>query len=65
MKALPIDYSSSWASYGKYIDDDGTVIFAVSTEKDGNAYFRYDPKSEKAEKIADIKQIPMWLVPLK
>ena len=46
-------------------DDDGTVIFAVSTEKDGNAYFRYDPKSEKAEKIADVKQIPMWLVPLK
>ena len=65
MKALPIDYSSSWASYGKYLDEDGTVIFAVSTEKDGNAYFRYDPKTEKAEKIADVKQIPMWIVPLK
>ena len=65
MKALPINYSSSWASYGKYLDEDGTVIFAVSTEEDGNAYFRYDPKSEKAEKIADVKQIPMWIVPLK
>ena len=65
MKALPIGYSSSWASYGKYIDEDGTVIFAVSTEEDGNAYFRYDPKTEKAEKIADVKQIPMWIVPLK
>ena len=65
MKALPINYSSSWASYGKYVDEDGTVIFAVSTEEDGNAYFRYDPKSEKAEKIADVKQIPMWIVPLK
>ncbi len=65
MKALPIGYSSSWASYGKYIDDDGTVLFAVSTEEDGNAYFRYDPKTEKAEKIATVEPIPMWIVPLK
>ena len=65
MKALPIDYTSSWASYGKYIDDDGTVIFAVSTEKDGNAYFRYDPNTQKAEKIATVEPIPMWIVPLK
>ena len=65
MKALPIDYSSSWASYGKYIDEDGTVIFAVSTEEDGNAYFRYDPKTGKAKKIATVEPIPMWLVPLK
>ncbi len=65
IKALPIDYSSSWASYGKYVEDDGNVIFAVSTEKDGNAYFRYDPKTDKAKKIADSEQIPMWIVPLK
>ena len=65
IKALPIDYSSSWASYGKYVEDDGNVIFAVSTEKDGNAYFRYDPKTDKAKKIAEAEQIPMWIVPLK
>lgn len=65
MSALPIDYTSSWASYGKYIEEEGTVLFAVSTEKDGNAYFRYDPKKDKAEKIASIEQIPMWIVPLK
>lgn len=65
MKALPIGYSSSWASYGKYIDEDGTVIFAVSTEEDGNAYFRYDPKTGKAKKIATVEPIPMWIVPLK
>ena len=65
IKALPIGYSSSWASYGKYVEDDGKVIFAVSTEKDGNAYFRYDPKTDKAKKIADSEQIPMWIVPLK
>lgn len=65
MKALPIGYSSSWASYGTYIEEDGNVIFAVSTEEDGNAYFRYDPKKEKAEKIATVEPIPMWIVPLK
>ena len=65
IKALPIDYSSSWASYGKYVEDDGKVIFAVSTEEDGNAYFRYDPKTDKAKKIAESEQIPMWIVPLK
>lgn len=65
MTALPIDYTSSWASYGKYIEEDGKVLFAVSTEKDGNAYFRYDPKKDKAEKVASVKQIPMWIVPLK
>ena len=65
MKALPIDYTSSWASYGKYVEEDGKVIFAVSTEKEGNAYFRYDPKTDKAEKIASPKQIPMWIVPIK
>ena len=65
IKALPIDYTSSWASYGKYIEEDGKVLFAVSTEKDGNAYFRYDPKTDKAEKIASVEQIPMWIVPLK
>lgn len=65
IKALPIGYSSSWASYGKYVEDDGNVIFAVSTEEDGNAYFRYDPKTDKAKKIADSEQIPMWIVPLK
>ena len=65
IKALPIGYSSSWASYGKYVEDDGKVIFAVSTEEDGNAYFRYDPKTDKAEKIAKAEQIPMWIVPLK
>ena len=65
IKALPIGYSSSWASYGKYVEDDGNVIFAVSTEEDGNAYFRYDPKTDKAEKIAKAEQIPMWIVPLK
>ena len=46
-------------------EEDGNVIFAVSTEEDGNAYFRYDPKAEKAEKIATIEPIPMWMVPLK
>ena len=65
IKALPIGYSSSWASYGKYVEDDGNVIFAVSTEEDGNAYFRYDPKTNKAKKIAKAEQIPMWIVPLK
>ncbi|PWJ35655.1 hypothetical protein [Fibrobacter succinogenes] len=65
IKALPIGYSSSWASYGKYVEDDGNVIFAVSTEEDDNAYFRYDPKTDKAEKIAKSEQIPMWIVPLK
>ena len=65
IKALPIGYSSSWASYGKYVEDDGKVIFAVSTEEDGNAYFRYDPKTDKAKKIAEAEQIPMWIVPLK
>ncbi len=65
IKALPIGYSSSWASYGKYVEDDGKVIFAVSTEEDGNAYFRYDPKTDKAKKIAKAEQIPMWIVPLK
>ena len=65
IKALPIGYSSSWASYGKYVEDDGKVVFAVSTEEDGNAYFRYDPKTDKAEKIAKSEQIPMWIVPLK
>ena len=65
IKALPIDYSSSWASYGKYVEDDGNVIFAVSTEKDGNAYFRYDPKTDEAKKIGSPEQIPMWIVPLK
>ena len=65
MKALPIDYTSSWASYGKYVENDGKVIFAVSTEKDGNGYFRYDPKTNKAKKIAEAEQIPMWIVPLK
>ena len=65
IKALPMDYSSSWASYGKYIENDGKVLFAVSTEKDGNAYFRYDPKKDEAKKIAKAEQIPMWLVPLK
>ena len=65
IKALPIGYSSSWASYGKYEEDDGNVIFAVSTEEDGNAYFRYDPKTDKAKKIAKAEQIPMWIVPLK
>ena len=64
IKALPIGYSSSWASYGKYVEDDGKVVFAVSTEEDGNAYFRYDPKTDKAEKIAKSEQIPMWIVPL-
>jgi hypothetical protein len=65
IKALPIGYSSSWASYGKYVEDDGKVVFAVSTEEDDNAYFRYDPKTDKAEKIAKSEQIPMWIVPLK
>jgi hypothetical protein len=65
IKALPIGYSSSWASYGKYVEDDGNVIFAVSTEEDGNAYFRYDPKTDEAKKIAEAEQIPMWIVPLK
>jgi len=65
IKALPIDYSSSWASYGKYVEDDGKVLFAVSTEKDGNAYFRYDPKTDEAKKIGSPEQIPMWIVPLK
>jgi hypothetical protein len=65
MTALPIDYTSSWASYGKYIEEDGKVLFAVSTEEDGNAYFRYDPETGKAEKIASVEQIPMWIVPLK
>ena len=65
MKALPIGYSSSWASYGTYVEDEGNVIFAVSTEKDGNAYIRYDQTNEKAEKIATVEQIPMWMVPLK
>lgn len=65
VKALPIDYTSSWASYGKYIEEDGNVLFAVSTEKGGNAYYRYDPKADKAEKIASVEQIPMWFVPLK
>ena len=65
IKVLPIGYSSSWASYGKYVEDDGNVIFAVSTEEDGNAYFRYDPKTDKAKKIAEAEQIPMWIVPLK
>ena len=65
IKALSIGYSSSWASYGKYVEDDGKVIFAVSTEEDGNAYFRYDPKTDKAKKIAESEQIPMWIVPLK
>ncbi|OWV19304.1 hypothetical protein SAMN06298224_2276 [Fibrobacter sp. UWB16] len=65
IKALPIGYSSSWASYGKYVEDDGNVIFAVSTEENGNAYFRYDPKTDKAKKIAKAEQIPMWIVPLK
>ena len=65
IKALPIGYSSSWASYGKYVEDDGNVIFAVSTEEDGNAYFRYDPETNKAKKIAKAEQIPMWIVPLK
>ena len=65
IKTLPIGYSSSWASYGKYVEDDGNVIFAVSTEEDGNAYFRYDPKTDKAKKIAEAEQIPMWIVPLK
>ena len=65
VKALPIEYTSAYASYGKYVEEDGKVLFAVSTEKDGNAYFRYDPKKDKAEKIASLKPIPMWLVPLK
>ena len=65
IKALPIDYTSSWASYGKYVEDDGKVLFAVSTEKDGNAYFRYDPKTDEAKKIGSPEQIPMWIVPLK
>ena len=65
IKALPIDYSSSWASYGKYVEDDGKVLFAVSTEKEGNAYFRYDPKTDEAKKIGSPEQIPMWIVPLK
>ena len=65
MKATPIGYSSSWGSYGVYVEEDGNVIFAVSTEEDGNAYFRYDPKAEKAEKIATVEPIPMWIVPLK
>ena len=65
IKALPIDYTSSWASYGKYVEEDGKVLFAVSTEKDGNAYFRYDPETDKAEKVAGLEQIPMWIVPLK
>ena len=65
IKALPIDYSSSWASYGKYVEDDGKVLFAVSTEKDGNAYLRYDPKTDEAKKIGSPEQIPMWIVPLK
>jgi len=64
IKALPIDLSSSWASFGKVIENDGTVVFAVST-KDGNAYYRYNPKDDTAEKIADVDLIPMWLVPLK
>ena len=65
MKVLPINYTSSWSIYGKYVEEDGKVIFAVSTEKDGNAYFRYDPKTDKAKKIAKAEQIPMWMVPLK
>ena len=65
MKALPIDYTSAYASYGKYVEDDGKVLFAVSTETEGNAYFRYDPKKDKAEKVASVEQIPMWIVPLK
>ena len=65
VKALPIEYTSAYASYGKYVEEDDKVLFAVSTEKDGNAYFRYDPKKDKAEKIASLKPIPMWLVPLK
>lgn len=65
MEALPIPYTSAYASYGKYVEEDGNVLFAVSTEKDGNAYYRYDPKKDKAEKIADVEAIPMWIVPLK
>jgi len=47
------------------VEDDGKVLFAVSTEKDGNAYFRYDPKTDEAKKIGSPEQIPMWIVPLK
>jgi hypothetical protein len=65
MEALPIPYTSAYARYGKYVEEDGNVLFAVSTEKDGNAYYRYDPKKDKAEKIADVEAIPMWIVPLK
>ncbi|MBP5246268.1 MAG: hypothetical protein J6Z31_00180 [Fibrobacter sp.] len=63
---LPIDYTSSWASYGNYLEDAGTVIFAVSTEKGGNMYLRYDPISDAVtDIIGKPKQIPMWIVPLK
>jgi hypothetical protein len=65
MEALPVPYTSAYASYGKYVEEDGNVLFAVATEKDGNGYYRYNPKKDKAEKIASLKPIPMWLVPLK
>ncbi|MCR5027847.1 MAG: hypothetical protein K6A31_01145 [Fibrobacter sp.] len=63
---LPIDYTSSWAAYGKYIEDAGTVLFAVSTEEGGNMYLRYDPSSDAVtDTLGKPEQIPMWLVPLK
>ena len=65
MEALPVPYTSAYASYGKYVEEDGNVLFAVATEKDGNGYYRYNPKKDKAEKIASLKPIPMWIVPLK
>lgn len=64
MEALPIGYTASWASYGIYLEDDGNVIFAVSTESDGNAYIRYNPSTDEAKVIATIDQVPAWLVPL-
>lgn len=66
VSVLPIDYTSSWASYGKYIEEEGTVLFAVSTEKGGNMYLRYDPKKDAVvDTLGKPEQIPMWMVPLK
>lgn len=66
VEVLPIDYTSSWASYGKYVEEAGTVLFAVSTEKGGNMYLRYDPSSDAVtDTLGKPEQIPMWIVPLK
>lgn len=61
MESLPLNLSTSWNT-GLAIESDTSLIFGLSTAEDGNAYIRYNPKTNKTTTLGTLKQGgPMWI----